>query len=254
MRRIKCSVGDISHNHYGHTNMKTPVRKTASRAPAVENEVSGRRGIGSPKKRGAEIISAAADVFAERGYHGASTQDIADRIGVRQATLYYYIPSKEVALEQICTLGIGDMVDGAVTIADQPGSQTEKLRQTIQRHLAAVHERRSFMRVFLRERQNLPDASRKQVGKLARKYEQIVQKILEAGVASGEFRPDVDARLTTLAILGVCNSASMWHDKEFAADIGHATQGITALVVQGVMVNQSNAETGTRKVRKKPAS
>ena len=39
-------------------------------------------------------------MFAERGYHGATTQDIADVLGIRQASLYYYFPSKEAALER----------------------------------------------------------------------------------------------------------------------------------------------------------
>ena len=50
---------------------------------------------GGPKRRTAEIIAAAAKVFARRGYHGASTQDIADVLGIRQASLYYYFESKE---------------------------------------------------------------------------------------------------------------------------------------------------------------
>ena len=53
-----------------------------------------------------EIIEAAARVFAERGFHGASTQDIADVLGIRQASLYYYFPSKEVALELVCLQGV----------------------------------------------------------------------------------------------------------------------------------------------------
>ena len=50
-------------------------------------------------RRADEIIDAAARVFAERGYHGTTTQAIADVLGMRQASLYYYFPSKEAALE-----------------------------------------------------------------------------------------------------------------------------------------------------------
>ena len=42
------------------------------------------------KRRQPEMVAAAAKVFARRGYHGASTQDIADVLGIRQASLYYY--------------------------------------------------------------------------------------------------------------------------------------------------------------------
>ncbi|HTC17923.1 MAG TPA: TetR family transcriptional regulator, partial [Stellaceae bacterium] len=40
------------------------------------------------EKRAGEVIDAAAAVFAARGFHGASTQDVADRLGMRQASLY----------------------------------------------------------------------------------------------------------------------------------------------------------------------
>jgi TetR/AcrR family transcriptional regulator, cholesterol catabolism regulator len=48
-------------------------------------------------------LAAAAKVFAQRGYYGATTQDIADVLGIRQAGLYYYFSSKEAAFEIACT-------------------------------------------------------------------------------------------------------------------------------------------------------
>ena len=42
-----------------------------------------------------EVLDAAAIAFAENGYLGASTRDIAERLGIRAASLYYYLPSKE---------------------------------------------------------------------------------------------------------------------------------------------------------------
>ena len=68
------------------------------------------------KRRSAEIIAAAAKVFAQRGYHGASTQDIADVLGMRQASLYYYFDSKDAALEAVCASGVEDYAVRAQTI------------------------------------------------------------------------------------------------------------------------------------------
>ncbi|HZD25745.1 MAG TPA: helix-turn-helix domain-containing protein, partial [Alphaproteobacteria bacterium] len=50
-------------------------------------------------RRHREIMDAAAAVFSEKGFHGASTRDIAERVGLRQGSLYYHFPSKEAALE-----------------------------------------------------------------------------------------------------------------------------------------------------------
>jgi TetR/AcrR family transcriptional regulator, cholesterol catabolism regulator len=55
------------------------------------------------RRRSPEIKAAATKVFAQRGYYGATTQDIADVLGIRQAGLYYYFSSKEAAFEIACT-------------------------------------------------------------------------------------------------------------------------------------------------------
>ena len=59
---------------------------------AVVSLPAARRARSSSRRRAPEMIEAAARVFAERGFHGATTQDIADVLGIRQASLYYYFP------------------------------------------------------------------------------------------------------------------------------------------------------------------
>ena len=49
-------------------------------------------------KREQEIIAAAAEIFKEKGYQAATTRDIAAAVGIQQATLYYYVSSKEELL------------------------------------------------------------------------------------------------------------------------------------------------------------
>ena len=46
-----------------------------------------------------QAIRSAAAVFAEKGFHGASTRDIAERMGIKQGSLYYYFKSKELLLQ-----------------------------------------------------------------------------------------------------------------------------------------------------------
>src|SRR5476651_2890675 len=86
-----------------------PVNASMRRHKPGRPAVSARPGK-PPKRnthrRSVEIIEAAAQVFAERGYHGATTQDIADILHIRQASLYYYVPSKEAALELVCIQGV----------------------------------------------------------------------------------------------------------------------------------------------------
>lgn len=194
-------------------------------------------------RRSAEIMEAAARVFAERGYHGASTQDIADVLGIRQASLYYYFPSKEVALEQVCMQGVGGFFETAQAIAAGPGAPREKLAGLIRAHIAPLLDRGDFVRVFLTQRQFLPNESRRRIGRWSRGIEKIFEGVIRQGVRKGEFRPDTDPRLAALAILGMANAVASWYGKENAS-IERIGGEFVALVLQGLVARTRSARPG----------
>jgi AcrR family transcriptional regulator len=175
---------------------------------------SSRRATRSRRRRAPEIIDAAACVFAERGFHGATTQDIADVLGIRQASLYYYFASKEAALELVCLKGVEGFFEAAKAIAAGPGSARNRLARLIDSHLSPLLDRSDFVKVFLNERQHLPTESRRRIGKWSRGLERIFEDVLKEGVRKGEFRSDLDTRLTALAILGMANAVASWYRKE----------------------------------------
>jgi len=186
------------------------------------------------KRRAAEILDAAASIFAQRGFHGASTQDIADVLGVRQASLYYYFPSKEIALEMVCARGVEGFVEAAIGVTEKQTSAAEKLAGLIASHLAPLRDRRDYVRVFLNERRHLPKESRRRIGRHSRAIERIFEDVLRSGVKAGEFRADLDPRLTTLAILGMANAVATWVDKEPNASIDRIAAAFAALMLDGV--------------------
>ena len=181
---------------------------------AVVSLSSVRRTRPSPRRRAPQIIEAAARVFAERGFHGATTQDIADVLGIRQASLYYYFPSKEGALELVCLQGVAGFVEVAKSIATGPGTAADKLVRLVKSHLSPLADRSDFVRVFLNDRRHLPTESRRRIGKWSRNLERIYEDVLKEGVRRGEFRSDLDTRLTMLAMLGMTSAAANWYSKE----------------------------------------
>src|SRR5882757_263453 len=185
------------------------------------------------RRRAPEIIEAAARVFAERGFHGATTQDIADVLGIRQASLYYYFPSKEGALELVCLQGVGGFFEVAKAIASGPGSAADKLTRLIKSHLSPLTDRSDFVRVFLNERQHLPPESRRRIGKWSRGLEQAFESVLKEGVRRGEFRSDLDTRLAVLGILGMANAVANWYRAEAVA-VDRIIAEFVRLLVGGV--------------------
>jgi len=184
--------------------------------------------------RRAEIIDAAATVFATKGFHGASTQDVADLLGVRQASLYYYFPSKEIALEMVCARGVEGFVEAAIRISERRATASEKIKALIEGHLLPLRGDRSYVQVFLNERKHLPADSRRRIGRLSRSIERIFEDVLRAGTKSGEFRPDLDPRLTTLAILGMLNAVPTWWRNDAKVALEQIAETYSSLIISGI--------------------
>jgi AcrR family transcriptional regulator len=188
------------------------------------------------RRRLSEVIDAAAKVFARRGYHGASTQDIADVLGIRQASLYYYFESKEAALEAVCANGVEDYAVRAQRVLKGNETSSQKVAQLVFHHLAPMAERLDYTVAFLSERRFLPPPARKRIRAIEQRYERIIQRIIDQGVAAGEFRADLDTRLATLALLGLGNSAALWFGREPGVTLERITQSYVDLLVRAFRV------------------
>jgi len=184
-------------------------------------------------RRAPQIIEAAARVFAERGFHGATTQDIADVLGIKQASLYYYFSSKEAALELVCLRGVEGFFEAAKAIAARPESARKRLALLINSHLSPLVNRADFVKVFLNERQHLPTESRRRIGRWSRGLERIFEEVIKEGIAKGEFRAALDPRMATLAILGMCNAVSSWQRNE-NVDVAQISAEFARLVIDGI--------------------
>ncbi len=185
-------------------------------------------------RRADEIFDAAARVFAERGYHGTSTQAIADVLGLRQASLYYYFPSKEAALELVCARGTDGFVEGAEAVMQSAGTPLEKLTRLIAAHLAPIETMPDYVKVFINERRYLPTASRRRIGRKSRRIERCFEHVILPGIADGSIRPDTDARLAMLAVLGMCNAVINWREADRSRDMKQVAAAFAALVAQGL--------------------
>ncbi len=160
------------------------------------------------ERRYREVLGVAATAFAEKGYLGASIKDIADRLGVRQASLYYYFPSKEAALAAICELGVKGFIDNLREILSKQIPVAEKIRAAIANHLMPLrtHPDAEYIRVFIRHRHELPDGLRHKIAALARDYQHLLEQLFIDGIASGELQRDLNPQRAALALLGLCNS------------------------------------------------
>lgn len=173
------------------------------------------------KRKYAEIISAAAKVFAEKGFYGASMQDIADELGMNKSSLYYYVKAKEDLVKGLVEGVLEDILKEARKIIESGYSPASKLRRIIEAHLRHFLAHRSAFAVFLHESPKLLDRfSQADVQAVMKEYDQLLQNLIIEGQKEGEFRQNLDPKITVLGIFGMCNYSSKWYREE--GEVGSA--------------------------------
>src|SRR5215471_2047411 len=190
-----------------------------------------------------EIVVAAARVFRTKGYHAATVRDIADEVGILKGSLYHHFESKEALLYLVVKEPIAQMYRRMGEIAAADAAATKKLRRAILAHLEAFDRHYPHLFVYLREREAVKRRFREQIGFSPKAYERLWQQILEEGVASGEFRPDLDIRVASYGLLGMLNWSYKWYNPQGRLRIGEVADEFTALALAGV------SATGTRTAR-----
>ena len=153
-----------------------------------------------------QAILAAASVFSEKGFHGATTKDIAQRLGIKQGSLYYYFRSKEEALEEVCLFGIRDYVHRLDEIADSDQPFEAKLLSVLTSHLSSYREKNEALKVHNDERLYLSPAKRTRLKELGTHYRETLERMFEEGVADGTLRDSLDCHFAAQSVIGLCNA------------------------------------------------
>src|ERR1700733_12511975 len=103
-----------------------------------------------------EICRIAARVFYDKGYDGASMQDIAEAVGLTKAGLYHHVGSKDRLLFEIMNYGMDILDEAVVSKVRQIAEPRERLRQTITGHIDLVVRTRDLeITVILHENRSL---------------------------------------------------------------------------------------------------
>ncbi len=86
------------------------------------------------------IISAAKEIFIQRGFAGARMQDIADKAGINKAMLHYYFRSKEKLFEVIFDEAFDALMPRVQAILSSDAGVLEKLDAFIDHYIALIAE------------------------------------------------------------------------------------------------------------------
>lgn len=159
-----------------------------------------------PRKGGRrdEILEIAMRLFAERGYHGVSMDDIGSAAGVTGPALYHHFAGKESMLvAALAPVSEGLLLGGRERVAASGGDAVAALKSLIDFHVEFALANPAVIALHLHELDRLPEEPRRQIRRLQRLY------VEEWVAVLGKVRPeltDAQARVLAHAAFGLMNS------------------------------------------------
>jgi AcrR family transcriptional regulator len=153
--------------------------------------------------RRAEILAAAASLFAARGFHGVSIEDIGGAVGISGPALYRHFSGKDALLAEMLLDISSRLRESAVAVATTASGPGETLDALLHVQITFALEQPALITVHDRELGNVPERERRRIRRLQRLYvEEWVTVLAELHPAC----PPARLRAATHAVFGLLNS------------------------------------------------
>ena len=165
------------------------------------------------------VIQAAGKLFALRGYHGTSMQDLGNELGLFKSSIYSHVSSKEDLLLEVVRRAERLFNQSAQQALDTTSGQADRLRALIGGHLQVILDHRDEASTFLNEARSLDERYRGAVIAARDGYERIFRQVIGAGIRSGEFDDGVDPVMASIFILSILNAVGRWYRQD--GKLGH---------------------------------
>ncbi|TCP51915.1 TetR family transcriptional regulator [Tamaricihabitans halophyticus] len=171
--------------------------------PAAQSPQPGALRDQEKPTRREQILTAAAELFAQRGFHGVGIDDIGAAVGISGPALYRHFRSKDAMLGEMLT-GISErLLDGGRGRASAANSPEELLGELVRFQVDFALDNPALITVQERSLDNLADADRKQVRSMQRQYVEVWVGAIRDAVSGVS---ESTARSAAHAVFGLINS------------------------------------------------
>ncbi|MEM5316648.1 TetR/AcrR family transcriptional regulator [Paraburkholderia sp. JHI869] len=167
--------------------------------PASRRQPAGRKS----QQRVREILQAGREVFSEKGYARATTAEIAQRLGVSEATVFSYFRGKR----ELCARVIGDWYDESIAAIEgglpRDGTVRQQFAFIVRMHLQLMLESGTgICELVLSEGRTRHHDLSEALTEMQRRYTAPLMRVLARGQESGQIRNDLPLRLLRSLVFG----------------------------------------------------
>ncbi|NJC42617.1 AcrR family transcriptional regulator [Brevundimonas alba] len=185
-----------------------------------------------PADRPAEILSAALEVFAERGFQAARLEEVAKRAGVSKGALYLYFETKADLFRAVVTDAVSPNLENVKALASSPVPFEQAVRMGVgmlARKVVTDRRITGVVKLVIAESRNHPELATIWHETVVEPGITLLSGLIAAAQARGEIRPG-DPRLYAFGLMGPMVLSMVW--RETFEPIGAKPLDVPALAEQ----------------------
>ena len=203
------------------TSGKARIGRTATPSPAAARAEEKRR----------DIILAAAAEFSNKGYAEATLADIAARLGIHTAGLYYYFENKDAVVEAVLRYAASRMLErtGEALEAVSGGSPRERLRAYVTAYLQVSAHRDDIGKAFWKIIDQVSPELRETCAAEAKVNFGMWRDLVEAAASDGSIRTDIPPSILRSLIIGSIMWLPEWYRRDGSLSVDQIADMLMSL-------------------------
>ncbi|MEV0810428.1 TetR/AcrR family transcriptional regulator [Micromonospora sp. NPDC050200] len=188
-----------------------------------------------PGDRREAILDTAAALFARKGVAATTVRQIADEVGILSGSLYHHFDSKEAMVDEIISSFLRDLKDRYAKVLAQEADARIRLHDLIVASLEVVEAHPHAAEIYQNDVNYLLGIERfGYLRNAGRQVQDTWLKVIEAGVAEGVFRGDLDAKILYRLMRDAVWLSVRWFKPSKGYPIAKLAEDATSLFLDGL--------------------
>lgn len=184
------------------------------------------------ENRKTEIINIASKLFKEKGYSAVTMRDLAKEMGIKAASLYNHITSKQEILSTLIISLAEEFTEGMNVIKKSEKNCIEKLKLIITLHISITSNNQFGMASLNNDWMHLESTLNNYL-KLRKGYEDDFKEIIKDGIKNNEL-VDENAEIILFSILSTLRSLYIWLPKKEDLKLEKLSKSLNNILLKGI--------------------
>lgn len=179
------------------------------------------------------ILSTAAILFRQKGYAATTMRDLANAVGVKAASLYNHIKSKQDILADLLMSIAHRFVQGMSEIKNSGQTPSQKIDALIALHVKITTEETDAISLITQEWRHLEEPVFSEFMEMRNNYEGNFKTILEEGIKKGELN-QVHPDIALFSILSTMRWLYVWYSENEEMSSEELQKQLKSCVIDGL--------------------